>query len=303
MHDLHLLRPEFAWALVPVVSVWLLLWRRQDRIAELRKFIDPHLLEHLLVPDEGRRRVQPVHVLLVVGILTVVALCGPSWQREPSPFAQDQAGLVILLKASTTMDATDVQPSRMQRATQKIADLLELQEGGATGLIAYGGSAHLVMPLTRDRKVVTTMAAEISPALMPVDGDALGQALAEAERLLDRAGTSGSVLVIADAVAPTQVDALREVAPDLPVQFLAVQAPAARTDPGLREAASRRGSSPVAMTADAADVERIASRARSEFRPAPQEESVERWRDGGYLLLPAIALLALAWSRRGWVVT
>jgi Ca-activated chloride channel family protein len=303
MHDLHLLRPEFAGALVPVLLVWLLLWRRQDRIAPLRRFIDSHLLEHLLIPDESRRRVQPIHLMPVVGIVTVLALCGPSWQREPSPFAQDQAGLVILLKASSTMDATDVQPSRMERATQKVSDLLELREGGATGLIAYGGSAHLVMPLTRDRKVVATMAAEISPAVMPVDGDALGEALAEAERLLDRAGASGSVLVVADAVARTEVDKLREIAPGLPVQFLAVQAPAARTDPGLREAASRRGRSPVAMTADTADVHRIAERARSEFRPAPQAESVERWRDGGYFLVPLIALLGLAWSRRGWVVT
>jgi hypothetical protein len=33
------------------------------------------------------------------------------------------------------------------------------------------------------------------------------------------------------------------------------------------------------------------------------DEGGERWKDGGVLLLPLIALLALAWSRKGWVVS
>ncbi len=55
-----------------------------------------------------------------------VAMAGPSWEREPSPFADDTAGLVVLLKASTTMEATDVQPSRLERSKHKLRDLLEL---------------------------------------------------------------------------------------------------------------------------------------------------------------------------------
>ncbi len=29
----------------------------------------------------------------------------------------------------------------------------------------------------------------------------------------------------------------------------------------------------------------------------------DRWRDAGFYLVPLIALIALAWSRKGWVVT
>ena len=32
-------------------------------------------------------------------------------------------------------------------------------------------------------------------------------------------------------------------------------------------------------------------------------EGGERWRDAGYLLLPVIALIGLAWSRKGWLVS
>jgi len=301
--ELHFLRPLWLWGLVPVILVWWGLWRGQDRVESWKKAIDPHLLEHLLVGEEQRRRLRPIHLLLGLWLLTVVAAAGPSWQREPSPFADDQAGLVVVLKTSTTMDATDVQPSRMERAKHKLSDLLERRDGAATGLIVYSGSAHLVMPLTRDGRIINTMAAELSPALMPVDGDALGEALDLAATVLDRAGVPGSVLVIADAVSPSQEAAVEAAAPGLPVQFLSVMPPSAPVDSGLEQAARARGASVTQLAIDTTDVDALARRARSDFRAAPMDEGGERWKDGGYLLLPFIALLALAWARKGWVVS
>ena len=236
-------------------------------------------------------------------ILCALALAGPTWQREPSPFADDQAGLVVVMKSSTTMDATDVQPSRLERSKHKLRDLLELREGASTGLIVYSGSAHLVMPLTRDDRMIAAMAAELSSDLMPVDGDALGEALDLAANLLERAGAPGSVLVMADAVSPSQVSFVAAAARDVPVQFLSVKPPNAPLDAGLKQAAGSSGASVTPLSIDQSDVERIAQRAHSDFRAAPVAGGGERWRDAGYYLLPLIALVALAWSRRGWVVT
>lgn len=303
MDELHLLRPLWLWTLVPAFLIWFGLWRLQDRVVSWKKLIDPHLLEHLLVEKQSRRRLRPIHLTLILWVLCAVALAGPTWEREPSPFADDQAGLMVLLKASTTMNATDVRPSRLERAKHKLTDLLELREGAATGLVAYSGSAHLVMPLTRDRQIVTTMAAEISPEIMPVDGDALGEALEEAVRVLDRAGVPGSILVIADAVSPSEVDALAAGAPDLPVQFLAVSPPNAPVDSGIQQAARAMNANITQLTTDQADVERIARTAQTDFRAAPMDEGGEKWKDAGYYLVPFVALIALAWSRQGWVVT
>jgi Ca-activated chloride channel family protein len=303
MDELHLLRPLWLWSLLPAVLIWFGLWRLQDRSAAWKKFIDPHLLQHLLVGGKRRSLVRPIHLILLLWVLCAVALAGPAWEREPSPFADDQAGLMVLLKAGSTMDATDVQPSRLERSKHKLTDLLERREGAATGLIVYSGSAHLVMPLTRDRRIVTAMAEEISPAIMPVDGDTLGEALELAESVLDRAGVAGSVLVITDSVAPAQVDAVAAAAPDLPLQFLAVVPPNAPLDTGLEQAARARGARVTRLTVDSVDVDRLGRTAQSDFRPAPAGEGGEQWKDAGYLLMPVIALLSLAWSRRGWVVS
>ncbi len=303
MAEFHFLRPLWLWSLVPVVLIGWGLWRGQDVVAAWRKVVDPHLLEHLLVGKEHRRLLRPIHLTLVLWVVCVLALAGPTWEREPSPFADDQAGLVVLMKASTTMNATDVQPSRIERSKHKLRDLLERREGAATGLIVYSGSAHLVMPLTRDGRIISAMASELSPELMPEDGDALAEALELAANVLERAGVPGSVLVVADAVSPSQVGAVSAAAPELPVQFLSVRPPNAPMDAGLEQAASARNAAVVPLSIDEADVDWIADRAQSDFQEATTAEGGERWRDAGYFLLPVIALIGLAWSRKGWVVS
>lgn len=300
--SLHFIRPFWLLAVLPALALWLRIWRRQDSLASWKRVVDPHLLEHLLVGEQKRRLLRPVSLLLVVWILSVVALAGPTWSRELSPFAEEQAGLVVLLKISGTMKATDVQPSRLERAKHKLRDLLEHREGASTGLIVYSGSAHLVMPLTKDDRIIVAMVEDLTPEMMPVDGDALAQALELAENLLQKAGVPGSALVIADTVAPSQIQALSAAQIELPVQFLALQSPSAPVDNGLQRAATTLNASVVKLTVDQTDVERVARRAESDIKAATDAFGGERWYDAGYTMLPLIALCALMWFRKGWVV-
>lgn len=302
MTELHLLRPLWLLGLIPLAALWWALWLRQDARGRLDRMIDPRLLPHLLVGAEAGRRLRPIHLLALVWVLTILALAGPTWEREPSPFSDDDAGLMVLLEVSATMQATDVQPTRLARSKQKLRDLLALREGQSTGLIVYSGSAHLVMPLTRDGRIITAMIEDLTPELMPVDGDALSEALTLADRFLRRAEVAGSVLVIADGVAPAQADRINGDGFALPVQFLSVRAPGAGEDPGLRRAAAALDAGVTRLTVDRRDAEQIAARARTRLRSVAGEATSERWRDAGYWTLPLIALLALFWSRPGWVV-
>ncbi|MDX1346511.1 MAG: hypothetical protein R3179_11475, partial [Sedimenticolaceae bacterium] len=99
MAELQLLRPLWLFGLFPVFVAWWFLWRRQDPFARWQRVMDPHLLPHLVVGNEDGARLRPVHLLLVIWLLTVLALAGPSWRSQPSPFAQ-QSGLMVVLKTS-----------------------------------------------------------------------------------------------------------------------------------------------------------------------------------------------------------
>jgi Ca-activated chloride channel family protein len=301
MAELHFLRPWLLLSLLPALGLWWLLWRRQQAQGRWRRVIDPQLLPHLLVGESGDKGLRPIHLLLILWLLTAIALAGPSWRMTPSPFDAGK-GLVVVLKNSASMEASDVQPSRLERAKHKIGELLVLRRGDATGLIVYSGSAHLVMPLTRDERVIPEMLGELTPKLMPLEGDALALGLARGRDLLQRAGGPGSLLVIADTVSPQQVEGLAVLDLPYPVQFLAVQALGAATDPGLNKAASALGASLEPLSVDQSDVSAIARRAKTHSVQGTGPAEGSRPEDAGYLLLPLITLLALWWSRRGWLV-
>ena len=299
MPELQFLRPLWLLGLLPAVALWWLLWRRQDPLARWQRVIDRHLLQHLVVGDDGSRGLRPIHLLLVIWILSVVALAGPSWRMQPSPFPAD-SGLMVLLKLGSSMESADVQPTRLERARQKIRDLLSLRRGASTGLVVYSGSAHLVMPLTQDERVIGNMLEELGPDLMPLDGDALGEALQLGGEMMQRADMPGSLLVIADAVAPAEAGSLQSL---YPVQFLSILPPDLALDPGLRNAADALGATIQQLTPDEQDVGKIAQRARSLETASGTQSEEQRQEDAGYFLLPLLALFALLWSRRGWRVS
>jgi Ca-activated chloride channel family protein len=240
-------------------------------------------------------------VLASLWLLGVVAAAGPSWQQTPLPFS-DPPGLVIVLKASSSMTAKDVQPSRLIRSRQKLADLLAQRQGDPTGLIVYSGSAHLVMPLTKDPAIIPLMLEELSPDLMPVEGDALLEGLSAAETLLRQSGRAGSILLVADTVAEAQVEALKARQPAVPVHVLSIQGVGSDADRGITAAASALGSTVERLTADSTDIERIARRIAGNTTAVSWDRDNSRSEDGGYFLLPLIAVLAMFWARRGWTL-
>jgi Ca-activated chloride channel family protein len=302
MDDFHFIRPLWLLLSVPALLIAYGLWRLQDHTAEWRQIIDQHLLEHLVVGESARSRLRPIHLLLATWLICAIALAGPTWRLEASPFADDEAGLIILLKVSESMLTSDVQPTRLERAKHKISDLLELREGSSTGLIVYSGSAHLVMPLTRDDRIISTMIEDLTPDLMPEDGDALAEALQLAEQVLAKSGVPGSALVITDSVASLQADALLTANITLPAQFLFLRPPDVAVDSGLQSAASSLKAPVVHLTVDPEDVEQVVNRAQTSIQSVAAAGEGTRWLDAGYRLLPLLALLMLMWSRKGWLV-
>lgn len=301
--NVHLLRPWGLLLLVPAVVLWWVARQAADKTRRWGEVIDPALLKALVVGGTGGPRFGPHDLLLLAWLITALAVAGPTWQREPSPFAEQAAPAMIVLKVTPSMTTPDLAPTRLDRARQKLADLLKARDGMPAGLIAYSGSAHLVLPPTADVGVVIGMADALSPAIMPRDGDRFADAVALAAKVLHDGGQGGSILVVADTVAPGQTEALRQVANRPPVVFFAMAPPAAiDADASLSGAVSTLDAREIVTTIDNADVRAIARRLADAPGVAAASEA-ERWEEAGYWLVPLIALIGLLWFRRGWVVT
>jgi Ca-activated chloride channel family protein len=316
VQQLHFLRPWWLLALLPALLLVWAIRQRQDAARPWRGLVAPHLLPHLLTRGGPQRRLQPAHLLLCVWLLSTLAVAGPTWRHEPAPFAEDTSALVLAVKVTPTMLAQDIQPSRLARAAQKIHDLLAQRPGTLTALVAYAGSAHLVLPLTRDASLIESFAAELAPGIMPVEGDVAGPALDLANQQLQKSGRRGSILLVADSVAAEQLPLLTAyhqhggapahifavgAEPGVPLPPDSPPAPALdRT--ALGKAASAASASLTFVSPDASDVQHLARHLATSIMATQPADASERWQDAGYWLVPVAALLGLAWFRPGWVV-
>jgi Ca-activated chloride channel family protein len=324
--NFHFLRP--LWLLLALVGLLLpWLWKLQsDPQRAWEKIIAPALLTHLIVGAGARWRLRPVHEIACILILAGIAVAGPTWQREPPPFTQDKAPLIVALDLSHSMNATDIAPTRLERAKQKIRDLMQLRAGARTGLIVYAGSAHLVVPPADDPAVMNLFLPALTTDLMPRAGRNSGAALKLADALLKKeVAQGGTVLFIADDVDTAQIDAftaesetprqilwltvgtaaggpLRDAQGD--IEFDAIGQPLrAGFDRSHFEKLADEADIPLAsVTLDDDDVQWVQRRAQTHLQQVQAARTDTRWKEFGYYLCIPVALLAALWFRRGWVV-
>ena len=189
---------------------------------------------------------------------------------------------------------------------------LELRNDIRSGLIAYAGSAHLVMPLTSDNGVINSFAAALEPGIMPVEGDEPAEAIALASKRLQDAAVPGSIVLITDSVDSSQLSELESIHNNAAID-VHILAMAAGTDvippPGsypapaldldsLKMAAKAMGGTVTTVSADKRDVEELSARIERSISHVPAHEG-QQWKDSGYYLLVLLALIMLSFFRRG----
>lgn len=292
----HFLRPGFL-ALTPVI-LWL--WWRvramgRDRGISGGDRIAPHLRAALTVGAMGARRIRPIDGVMVTLLLVTLGAAGPSWTRQSDPFAAQSAPAVVVLAVTEAMLGTDVQPSRLERGKQKIRDVLDLRAGGRTALVAYAGSAHVVLPMTEDPQVMTPYLNGLSPEIMPRPGNTAGPALELAQAILAAQDAPGGILWVTDGIDPADTSALN--ATEVPLAVLSMR-PEGSPDRGLDALTAPV----IAVTPDAADVRRIDRLLNAAYRRAQLQDSDQPWEDRGVWLAWPAAVLMLVWFRRGWTM-
>ncbi|MCZ7647726.1 MAG: VWA domain-containing protein [Planctomycetota bacterium] len=92
--------------------------------------------------------------------------------------------LVVLLDVSRSMLATDVPPSRLERAKSDVKLLLQRLKGERVGLIAFAGRAVAQCPLTTDHGFFRLALDDLDPRSAPRGGTAIGDAVRKALEML-----------------------------------------------------------------------------------------------------------------------
>ena len=138
---------------------------------------DPKLVKALLPSYAPWKAVFKLFLFLIAFALGCVAVANP---RQPNKVQEDaRAGIdvVLALDVSNSMLATDVAPSRLQRAKGLLAKLVDQLPDDRIGLVLFAGNAYIQMPLTTDHNAARLFIATASPAVVTAQGTAIGEAL------------------------------------------------------------------------------------------------------------------------------
>jgi len=210
--QLHLIRPLWLLAYIPLV---LLIWnfsRTQTQNRNWASVIDKRLLPHLLQHTSTEKKSAPVISLFILGSLVIFALSGPAFEKRSQPVFKAQSALVVILDLSLSMDATDVKPSRLTRAHFKINDILKQRKEGQTALIVYAANAYTVSPLTDDASTISAQISALQTSIMPGQGSRLDIALEKAHELFTNAGHSkGHIFIVTDGINKKSLTAIKQL--------------------------------------------------------------------------------------------
>ncbi|HEX5045896.1 MAG TPA: VWA domain-containing protein [Gammaproteobacteria bacterium] len=331
MAEFHFLRPW--WLVLLPAGVWLIwqLLRGRGEGGGWRGIVDAALRPHVLVDSAAlRERRWPLLAAIAAWSLGVLGMAGPAWERLPVPAFRSQEALVVALDLSRSMDAADVEPTRLARAKLKLLDLLGRRAAGQTALVVFSSHAFTVTPLTTDTRTISALVSAVATQIMPSQGSSLAAGLEKAGALLEQTGLSqGDVLLITDSdVSDDDVDLARELrGKGFRVSALAVGteqgAPIARDeggfvtddkgnvvipqlDPrGLQRLAGAGGGRFARLSPDDRDLDTLfpteLPSGGAIAEEGGEQHQADIWRDRGLLLAVALLpLLALSF-RRGWI--
>ena len=294
----HLLRPMWLLGLPLIGLAWWAARRQVGGQGKLPVGIAPHLAGALTIGEQGRQRWQPADGVAVFLALLVLAASGPTWSRVANPFLSQTAPMVVVLEVTRSMEAPDLQPSRLERAKFKIRDLVERRAGAGTGLVAYAASAHRVAPLTEDPEILRAMLDGLRPDVMPVEGNDAQSALDLARLELGTSETPGAILLVTDGVDSPDIQALSSAEGAAPVIVL-IAAPESNPLGALDGASAVEI---VRLTADDKDLDRIERIAKATYRAALLGDERLDWEDRGWVMAWPAAVVLLFWFRQGWTV-
>jgi len=329
--DFHFIRPLWLLALVLLPVVCVLLYRHKKNARQWSSLIDKQLLSHLIQTDT--QRISPLALVLLglLGLIAVLSLAGPSWQKLPQPQFVSQQPLVLLVDLSPSMNVQDIKPSRLVKMRFKLIDLLKAREQGLTALIVYAGDAHVLAPLSEDSETLISLIPTLSPQVMPVAGSNTEEGVALAVSLLKAQGYhQANIILLTDGMtakaAKNVSELLKKSQYQLSILGVGTQegAPiplenrgfakdlqgnivlAKLDEPLLKKVAAQHSGVYQALSLTNRDIETLLAQEvdlDNQYRILENERSgADKWLDAGQWLMLLLLPLALLGFRKGWVL-
>lgn len=171
------------------VAGYLVLQRRRRR--DVVRFTNLELLEKVAPNRPGWYRHLPAAALITALAVLTVALAGPQAEAK---VPRNRATVMLVIDVSLSMQATDVEPTRLaaaQAAAKSFAD--QLTPGINLGLVSFAGTAAVLVSPTTDRTAVKRAVDSLKLSESTATGEAIFASMQSIESFSQSvAGSGGS---------------------------------------------------------------------------------------------------------------
>ena len=194
---MHFSHPEVLWGLIAVVALVVFATRREQmRAHRLASFASALMLARLAADFSPRRaRLKTVLVMTALALL-VVAAAGPQWGSRMVTVERQGIDVMLAVDCSSSMNAKDVKPSRLDLARLELGNLAKQLEGNRLGLVGFAGSAFVFCPLTLDISATHLFLDQLDTQAIPIPGTSLGEAIRLSAQSFPKNDANKKVIVL-----------------------------------------------------------------------------------------------------------
>ncbi len=183
------------FGLTPLI-ILLLLYGNHAKKKALQKFAENRLLQRLTSAVSRRKQMLKMTLIVVGLFLAVYSFARPQWGSRKEMVRMKGLDIFIAVDTSLSMNATDVKPSRLQKAKGEIEALLDKMRGDRVGLIAFAGTAFVQCPLTVDYGALRIFLNILDTDLIQYPGTALEKAIRTAADSFETGDRKHKVLIL-----------------------------------------------------------------------------------------------------------
>lgn len=160
------------------------------------RFGNPELLARAGMAIATRVRTTRAVFIILAVTLMVIALAGPQWGASREKIERRGVDVVVAIDTSLSMLAEDVAPSRLKKARQSVARLIDMMKGDRIGIVAFSGAAFTMCPLTLDYNAARMFLDVINTQTVPEPGTNIAEALTVAASNFDEGPGKYKVIIL-----------------------------------------------------------------------------------------------------------
>ncbi|MCF8231400.1 MAG: VWA domain-containing protein [Bacteroidales bacterium] len=178
-----------------IILFWFTMrWKKRA----LQRYGDLSVYQNLVNRLSFTRPKVKFFVLILATAFLILGIVNPQIGSRLKEAERKGVDLIVALDVSSSMNARDIKPSRLDRAKQAISSLIDRLSGDRIGIIVFAGQAYTQLPITTDYSAGKMFLSNVDSDIVPTQGTAIGNAIDLAMDSFTDNDHSKAIIVITD---------------------------------------------------------------------------------------------------------